>query len=220
MDDLTEVHHCTGCGEPMIATPVLVCADCGSEIRFRSFTFVKNGKYYAECIDLNLISRGDSEDQAIGRLQEAMFGYIQTALEGDPRGLIKRPSPLSHKFRYHLQNWFKRSRHSGHPTPMMENTTVERRFSHCGWMGRRSYPPLKLAEVIAIIVALKFTVKRTTGSHCHYEGIAADGKRAVVTVDLAISEFDDTLLRSMVKQSGHDRKTFYCATEKTAKKIK
>ena len=87
-------------------------------------------------------------------------------------------------------------------------------------MGQRGYPPLKLAEVIAIVISLGFTLKRTTGSHCHYEGVGADGNRKIVTVDLAVSEFDEFLIKSMVKQCGHDRKKFYGATEKTAKKIK
>jgi predicted RNA binding protein YcfA (HicA-like mRNA interferase family) len=87
-------------------------------------------------------------------------------------------------------------------------------------MGSRKYPPLKLAEVKAIVVALGFTLKRTNGSHCHYEGIGADGLRAVVTVDLSIPEFEDTLLKSMISQCRHDRKKFYGATKATAKKIR
>lgn len=87
-------------------------------------------------------------------------------------------------------------------------------------MGSRKYPPLKLSEVKAIITALGFTIKRTTGSHCHYEGVGANGQRAVVTVDLSIPEFDDTLLKSMISQCGHDRKKFYEATKNTAKKIR
>jgi predicted RNase H-like HicB family nuclease len=116
----------------MIGSPVLTCADCGEEVTFRSYTYVKDGKHYAECIDLNLISRGSTQEEAIGKLQEAMFGYVETALEGDPKGLIMRPSPLSHRIRYLIHCWLKRSKHSGHKTPMMENATVERRFSHCG----------------------------------------------------------------------------------------
>jgi predicted RNA binding protein YcfA (HicA-like mRNA interferase family) len=88
-------------------------------------------------------------------------------------------------------------------------------------MGRRSYPPLKQSEVVAILESLNFTTKRTKGSHRHYEGMAADGKtRAVVTVDLSIPDFNEYLLKSMIRQCGHDRKAFYNATPGTARKIR
>ena len=111
--------------------PVLVCRDCGHEIHFRSFVYRKNDKYYAECIDLNLISSGSSVDEAIGKLQDAMFGYVSVAMEGNTAGLIPRRSPFSHRLRYHFQRLFSKSGHSGHSPLAMGDVKIEHRFSHC-----------------------------------------------------------------------------------------
>src|ERR1017187_1257065 len=86
-------------------------------------------------------------------------------------------------------------------------------------MGQKKYPPLKRAEVEAILGALGFTAKYQEGSHCQYER-EADGKRhrSVVTVDKAEREFGEFLLRSMVRQSNFSRDEFYGATKRTAVK--
>jgi predicted RNA binding protein YcfA (HicA-like mRNA interferase family) len=60
-----------------------------------------------------------------------------------------------------------------------------------------------------------FERKATRGSHAQYE----NEKRCKVTVDLAVSEFTDFLLKSMISQSGLTREEFYGATRSTAKKI-
>jgi len=87
-------------------------------------------------------------------------------------------------------------------------------------MGQRRYPPLTPGEVVSIVKALNFTLKRQQGSHAHYEKLAQDGKtRRLVTIDMAKSEFRPELIKSMISQSGYDRKQFYGATPKTAKKI-
>lgn len=86
-------------------------------------------------------------------------------------------------------------------------------------MGRRNYLPLKQSELIAIIDALGFRYKHTVGSHAQYERPATVLMlRRVVTVDLAIREFAERLLRSMVSQSGFTCDQFYGATPKTAKR--
>ena len=87
-------------------------------------------------------------------------------------------------------------------------------------MGKRRYPPLTPNEVVSIVETLGFSLKRTTGSHRHYEKLAQDGKtRRVVTVDMAIDEFWPDIIKSMISQSGYKREEFYKATSKTAKKI-
>jgi predicted RNA binding protein YcfA (HicA-like mRNA interferase family) len=87
-------------------------------------------------------------------------------------------------------------------------------------MGKRRYPPLSPTEVINIVQALGFSLKRQTGSHQHYEGIAQDGTtRAIVTIDCSVDEFWEELMKSMIRQSGWTRERFYGATKKTAKKI-
>ncbi len=87
-------------------------------------------------------------------------------------------------------------------------------------MGKRRYPPLSPTEVISILRALGFELKRQTGSHQHYEGLAEDAMtRKIVTVDSSIDEFWEELMKSMIRQSGWSREKFYKATRKTGKKI-
>jgi len=85
-------------------------------------------------------------------------------------------------------------------------------------MGKRKYPPLKQSEMIAILVALGFKLDRH-GKHPVYE-LESDssGRRRVVPVD-DYPEFEETLIKSMIDQSGFSREQFYGATKKTAKKI-
>lgn len=88
-------------------------------------------------------------------------------------------------------------------------------------MGQRGYPPLTPSEVKTILDALGFKFDRQRGSHAQYERLptARDTQRRIVTVDGSVKQFDDYLMRSMVRQSGENRVTFYCATPHTAKKI-
>lgn len=92
-------------------------------------------------------------------------------------------------------------------------------------MGRRKYPPLTPSEVVAIVGGLGFCFDRREGSHAHYERKATAGsgtgpaQRKVVTIDMSIREFDDFLIKSMIRQSGFTREEFYGATDKTRKKI-
>ena len=87
-------------------------------------------------------------------------------------------------------------------------------------MGLKLYPLLKPKEVIAILTALGFTLKRTDGSHAQYERLASEGhQRALVTVDLGYSQFTKRMMKNMITQSKFSRREFYGATKKTAKKI-
>ncbi len=103
--NLKEVKHCPVCGEPLIISPVLRCAHCGKELTLRCFTYSPSrGRYIAECIDLDLLSQGNTREQAIARLQEAMFSYLEVAFDGkSTKGLVLRPSPFSHRLRYYFQ---------------------------------------------------------------------------------------------------------------------
>ncbi len=89
----------------MIAEPVLVCSHCGGQVRLRCFCYrASRDRYIAECIDLDILAEGNTREEAIGSLQEAMYGYVATVVDGQSiRGLIPRPSPLSHRIRYYLQ---------------------------------------------------------------------------------------------------------------------
>jgi hypothetical protein len=70
----------------------------------RCYWYRSGAPYYAECIDLDLIARGDSGEEAIGKLQEAVYGYLAVAFRGDStKGLVPRRSPLSQRLHYHAQ---------------------------------------------------------------------------------------------------------------------
>jgi predicted RNA binding protein YcfA (HicA-like mRNA interferase family) len=87
-------------------------------------------------------------------------------------------------------------------------------------VGQRKYPCLTPSEVISVLEAIDFKLKRTTGSHSHYEcEQGKDGKRHVVTVDTSVDEFREDLMKSMIRQSGRSREEFYGATKRTRKKI-
>jgi predicted RNase H-like HicB family nuclease len=139
MENLAEVNYCPECGRPLIAVPVLRCAHCGEEVALRSFTFGPvRGKYFAECIDLDLATQGDTIEEAIGKLQEAMFGYIETVFSENKstKGLVLRPSPLSHRLRYRLRalshrlDGIFRGRQSRHLLPQSDRSSNVR-LSHC-----------------------------------------------------------------------------------------
>ena len=61
-----------------------------------------NEEYTAECVDLDLMVRGRTANEALSNLKSAVMTYIEVALDGDLSGLVPRPSPLSHRLRYHL----------------------------------------------------------------------------------------------------------------------
>jgi predicted RNA binding protein YcfA (HicA-like mRNA interferase family) len=87
-------------------------------------------------------------------------------------------------------------------------------------MGRRKYPPLTPSEVVSIVTALGFIFDRQCGSHANYELAGSESKqRRVVTIDLHVREFDEDLIKSMIRQSGRSREEFYGATKRTAKRI-
>ena len=86
-------------------------------------------------------------------------------------------------------------------------------------MGKRKYPPLKQSEMVAIFVALGFTPTRHNKHPCYERDADEKRKRAVVPID-DYDEFDETLIKSMISQSGFTREEFYGATKSTAKKIR
>ena len=58
-------------------------------------------EYTAECVDLDILVYGKTPDGAWRSLKNAISGYLDVAFSGDPTGLVPRPSPLSHRARYH-----------------------------------------------------------------------------------------------------------------------
>ncbi len=118
----------------MISCPLLQCGHCGEIRPLRCFFYqAEPNLYVAECVDLDLISEGDTPEKAIRSLQEAMYGYLGVAFDGDPQGLVLRPSPLSHRIRYHWHELKDRLRRifdgdSKHFAPIVSNSGP---FSHC-----------------------------------------------------------------------------------------
>jgi predicted RNase H-like HicB family nuclease len=105
VEDLRTVLHCEHCGAAIIRVPLIGCARCGRRLPLRCFTYPSENGYIAECIDLNIVSPGETLDEAIGTLQVAMEGYLDLAFADGPDSaaeLIPRLSPFSHRCRYHI----------------------------------------------------------------------------------------------------------------------
>jgi hypothetical protein len=98
--DIREVKYCEYCKEPMYRTPILTCSHCGKVLKLRCYTYKSGDLFYSECIDLDLMARGRTKEEAIGLLQEEIFTYLDAALDGDRVGLIPRRAPLSNRLRY------------------------------------------------------------------------------------------------------------------------
>jgi predicted RNA binding protein YcfA (HicA-like mRNA interferase family) len=83
----------------------------------------------------------------------------------------------------------------------------------------KRHPVLTLSEVNAIVANLGFKFKRKEGAHAQWE-CEADGThpRSVITVDDGEREFDEFLIKSMIRQSKRTREEFYGATKRTAKR--
>jgi predicted RNase H-like HicB family nuclease len=116
-DDVLEVKRCETCGEIMFLTPMLKCSHCGQIYRLHCHSYKQGEGFYAECLNLNLLARGNTQEEAVARLQEQMFTYVDAALSGDVQGLIPRQAPLASWIGYYahrIKNFVIRlfSRHS------------------------------------------------------------------------------------------------------------
>jgi hypothetical protein len=133
--DLRKVEQCPVCGQPIIISPLLRCAHCGKEVTLRCFIYSPGrGKHIAECLDLDLLSQGSTREQAIGRLQEAMFSYLDAAFDGkSTKGLVLRRSPFVHFLRYYLQVIACRLRYPLGRKHIIQNSKDywNLHFSHC-----------------------------------------------------------------------------------------
>lgn len=101
-EELRTVYRCQRCGEFLIGTPLLQCSH-GHILPIRCFWYRQGKTVYAECLDLDLITKGNTPEEAIGRLQEDMYWYVDTVLSGgSSEGLIPRKAPWSSWVRYYL----------------------------------------------------------------------------------------------------------------------
>ncbi len=100
---IQRVKQCHCCGALGILIPVLRCTECGAAMDIKCHVYKQGGRFYAECLTLDLLSQGATEEDAIRRLQVAMFSYVGTAVRGgSSEGLIPRPAPLSSWVRYYI----------------------------------------------------------------------------------------------------------------------
>jgi predicted RNase H-like HicB family nuclease len=110
---------------------MLSCSRCGKAHPLKCFLYTSRGNYIAECVDLDLLAQGSTEEEAIGKLQEAMVGYLETAFAGPTEGLVLRPAPISHWVRYFLHRILSRlqwrGRHLLRPTKDVEISSLR----HC-----------------------------------------------------------------------------------------
>ena len=83
------------------------CPDCGQEmIALRCFVRRVGAVFVGECIDLDIMVEASTTDGAVASLQDAMTGYLEVVFAGphpDLKGLLLRPSPFSHRLRYHWE---------------------------------------------------------------------------------------------------------------------
>lgn len=98
------VHNCPCCGAPNIMVPTLKCAHCDKELDVKAFVYERRGVFYGECVTLNLVSRGSTQEDAIRRLQIAMFSYVHVVLSNEKScvGLIPRRAPFASWMRYYM----------------------------------------------------------------------------------------------------------------------
>ena len=70
----------------------------------------RNGRYIAECIDLNIMAMADNPEDALTSLKSAIMGHLKVAMAGATpsemqsgciKGLVPRPSPWKRRFMYH-----------------------------------------------------------------------------------------------------------------------
>jgi hypothetical protein len=99
-----QARPCPCCGATMLATPIIVCSHCGKELEIKCYIYRRKGNFYGECLTLNLISRGATQEEAIVRLQRAMFSYVEAVLVPgkSTKGLIPRRAPLASWIKYYL----------------------------------------------------------------------------------------------------------------------
>jgi hypothetical protein len=100
---IQEVRRCPH-GALMIVVPKIMCKECKTALPIQCYVRRYHSVFYAECLTFNLVSRGTTEEEAIRRLQVAMFSYVKTVIKpgASTQGLIPRPAPRSAWLRYRL----------------------------------------------------------------------------------------------------------------------
>ena len=78
-------------------------------------------------------------------------------------------------------------------------------------MGNSKYPLLNRRQILSILKSLGFQEKNTVGSHEQWEGITNKLRRVVTVKQLSSNsdQYSNTLMKSMIDQSGLSKKEFY-----------
>jgi hypothetical protein len=100
--EVHEAYICHRCNSPLFLKPLVQCQDCGEVFPLRCLSYAGSDGFYAECVDLSLLARGNTREEAIIHLQEQMFSYVAAVLERPAEGLIPRRAPLLSYIRYYL----------------------------------------------------------------------------------------------------------------------
>jgi hypothetical protein len=87
--------------------PPVKTAKSERNLRQRSFRCIvyrlpKLNLYLAECIDLDIIVQAKTQEAAMVGLRNAISGHVQVAVEMREAHLLNRPSPITHRLRYHF----------------------------------------------------------------------------------------------------------------------
>ena len=58
--------------------------------------------FVAECIDLDIMVKAKTPEEAERSLESALIGYVETVAELGESSLLRRPAPLSNRLRNHM----------------------------------------------------------------------------------------------------------------------
>ena len=56
----------------------------------------EEGKFYVHCLPFDLLAEGDSQEEAMKRLEEMIFGHIKFFIENNMEPFIFRPAPMKY----------------------------------------------------------------------------------------------------------------------------
>lgn len=70
----------------------------------RAYVYERHGVYHGECIDLDLMVKRETLEDALAALEEAVAGYVHAAAsQGWFDELVPRKSPWINRLLYHLR---------------------------------------------------------------------------------------------------------------------
>lgn len=75
-----------------------------SKQTFRCYVYREGNGYYADCLDLTLLTKRDTMQEAMTDLQELILGYLESAYaHGDEKELLPRRAPLYRWLEFYKQ---------------------------------------------------------------------------------------------------------------------